>query len=197
MFRVMSVLMAAAAFFIGVQAASAQYYGPVNYYDAPPRGNDYEERYDGYGPPPYYDELDERAEPEGYEDRLPFLREHRYHGRPPYGAGYGYGAPRYYEDDSRYRDEYYDEYYLEDDLPPRPAYRDDRAREALSSGDESGTPPERRGFNPRRPHLGDGTDAPSAQFYARRPRSCGEFYYWDGRACVDARKYPPYIGPRP
>jgi len=193
MFRVMSVLMAAAALFIGVQAASAQYYGPVDYYDAPPRGYDYEERYDGYGPPPYYDELDERAGSGGYEERLPFLREHRYRGRPPYGAGYGYGTPRYYEDDPRYRDGYY----LEEDLPPHPAYRDDRAREALSSGDESGTPPQRRGFDPRRLHLGDGTDAPKEQFYARRPRSCGEFYYWDGRACVDARKYPPYVGPRP
>ena len=54
-----------------------------------------------------------------------------------------------------------------------------------------------RGFDPRRPHLGDGTDAPSEQHYPLRPRSCGEFYYWDGRACVDARKYPPYVGPKP
>ena len=193
MFRVLSVLMAAAALLIGVQAASAQYYGPVDYYDAPPRGYDYEDRYDRYGPPPYYDELDDRVGPERYEESPPFLSERYYRDRPPYGAGYGYGAPRYYEDDPRYGDEYY----LDEDLPPRPAYRDERARETLSSGDESGTPPQRRGFDPRRPHLGDGTDAPSAQFYARRPRSCGEFYYWDGRACVDARKYPPYVGPRP
>ena len=29
-----------------------------------------------------------------------------------------------------------------------------------------------------------------------RPSSCGEFYYWNGEACVDARYYDPYLGPR-
>jgi hypothetical protein len=29
-----------------------------------------------------------------------------------------------------------------------------------------------------------------------RPASCGEFHYWNGQACVDARYNNPYIGPR-
>ena len=29
-----------------------------------------------------------------------------------------------------------------------------------------------------------------------RPTSCGVYRYWDGEGCVDARKYPPYVGPR-
>lgn len=31
---------------------------------------------------------------------------------------------------------------------------------------------------------------------AERPRSCGEFRYWDGTRCLDARYDPPYTGPR-
>ena len=189
MSRVLTVLMAAGAMLAGAQAASAQYYGPVDYYDAPPRA--YEERYERYGPPPryyedpaYYDERDYYAEPGYEEEPLPFLPERRYRDRPRYGDPYGYDRPRRY-----YRGPRYDDYYL----PPR-GYADDDARDALTPPDE----PDRkeRGFDPRRPHLGDGTDAPSEQFYPRRPRSCGEYYYWDGSACVDARKYPPYVGPR-
>ncbi|MGH6734675.1 MAG: hypothetical protein ACRECX_01145 [Methyloceanibacter sp.] len=29
-----------------------------------------------------------------------------------------------------------------------------------------------------------------------RPLSCGEFRYWNGTACVDARYNTPYLGPR-
>lgn len=29
-----------------------------------------------------------------------------------------------------------------------------------------------------------------------RPRSCGEFHYWNGVACVDARYNDPYLGPK-
>jgi hypothetical protein len=29
-----------------------------------------------------------------------------------------------------------------------------------------------------------------------RPASCGEFHYWNGEACVDARYNNPYLGPR-
>jgi hypothetical protein len=29
-----------------------------------------------------------------------------------------------------------------------------------------------------------------------RPLSCGEYHYWDGQACVDARFNKPYLGPR-
>lgn len=30
-----------------------------------------------------------------------------------------------------------------------------------------------------------------------RPASCGEFRFWNGVACVDARYNKPYLGPRP
>jgi hypothetical protein len=29
-----------------------------------------------------------------------------------------------------------------------------------------------------------------------RPLSCGEFHYWNGQACVDARYNNPYLGPK-
>lgn len=29
-----------------------------------------------------------------------------------------------------------------------------------------------------------------------RPASCGQYRYWDGDRCVDARYHNPYIGPR-
>ncbi len=29
-----------------------------------------------------------------------------------------------------------------------------------------------------------------------RPASCGQFRFWNGEACVDARYYDPYLGPR-
>ncbi len=29
-----------------------------------------------------------------------------------------------------------------------------------------------------------------------RPRSCGEFRYWNGERCVDARYNPPHLGPK-
>lgn len=29
-----------------------------------------------------------------------------------------------------------------------------------------------------------------------RPVSCGEYRYWDGERCVDARYHTPYVGPR-
>ncbi len=29
-----------------------------------------------------------------------------------------------------------------------------------------------------------------------RPTSCGEFHFWNGEACVDARFNDPYIGPK-
>jgi hypothetical protein len=30
-----------------------------------------------------------------------------------------------------------------------------------------------------------------------RPLSCGEYHYWNGEACVDARYNDPYLGPKP
>ena len=29
-----------------------------------------------------------------------------------------------------------------------------------------------------------------------RPVDCGEYHYWNGEYCVDARSVPPYVGPR-
>lgn len=29
-----------------------------------------------------------------------------------------------------------------------------------------------------------------------RPSNCGEFRYWNGHRCADARLEPPYVGPR-
>jgi hypothetical protein len=29
-----------------------------------------------------------------------------------------------------------------------------------------------------------------------RPASCGKYRYWNGERCADARREPPYIGPR-
>lgn len=29
-----------------------------------------------------------------------------------------------------------------------------------------------------------------------RPANCGEFRYWNGEYCADAREHPPYVGPR-
>ena len=29
-----------------------------------------------------------------------------------------------------------------------------------------------------------------------RPLSCGEYHYWDGERCLDARYNKPYLGPR-
>ncbi len=160
MLRVLSVFMAAGTMLAGVQAASAQYHGPVAYRDAAPRY--YGEHYERYDAPRYY------------EDRRPYLSGHRYH------------RPLYYEQ------------YPEDDLFIRPRYPDHYGDDRVVREEEPGTFREsEQGFDPRRPHLGDGTDAPDEQYYARRPRSCGEYYYWDGRACVDARKYPPYVGPKP
>lgn len=29
-----------------------------------------------------------------------------------------------------------------------------------------------------------------------RPASCGKYRYWNGEYCADARRSPPYVGPR-
>jgi hypothetical protein len=34
---------------------------------------------------------------------------------------------------------------------------------------------------------------PLAEVVPVRPRSCGEFRYWDGARCVDARRFPPDV----
>jgi len=37
---------------------------------------------------------------------------------------------------------------------------------------------------------------PVVRIIPARPASCGEFHYWDGEHCVDARYNDPYLGPR-
>jgi hypothetical protein len=32
--------------------------------------------------------------------------------------------------------------------------------------------------------------------YRWRPSSCGEYRYWKGSCCVDARRHRPYVGPK-
>lgn len=164
---------------VGPYARPAPYPGdtPAAYggYDEPdyrPVGPRY---YDGYARPP-------RRYHDGYGRYDGYDRRERY-----YDGGYVDRPPRY-------DDPGYGAYYP----PAYPGYPDDEAEDALVPPEAEGPAEERdRGFDPRRLHLGDGTDAPAEQFYAQRPRSCGEYYYWDGQACVDARKYPPYVGPKP
>lgn len=38
--------------------------------------------------------------------------------------------------------------------------------------------------------------APVVVMVPARPASCGEYRYWNGVACVDARYNTPYLGPR-
>lgn len=155
----------------GIDAYDAGYYGM---------------RYRGYD---RYIDVDRRA----YADELREYPRARY--EQDYYDEDGYAPP--------YASEY-DEYDRYEELPERhhrPEYHlddvPDYADEPLHD-EEPGTVRKRdRGFDPRRPHLGDGTDAPLRSHYPARPRSCGEYYYWDGRACVDARRYPPYVGPKP
>jgi hypothetical protein len=72
--------------------------------------------------------------------------------------------------------------------PPRPVYRDDD-------------------YVPVRPYprYGYAPPPPPPVYYAPpvvewvpppRPASCGQYRYWDGDRCRDARWAPPYVGPR-
>jgi hypothetical protein len=169
MSRILAIMLLAAGMTGGAAAANAEY----------------RPDYAGYYGPRYIEGdryiAEQRAAYYDYRRPVYHRRRRRYY------DSYDAPAPRYYEG--------YDDYYL-DDLPERRGYYDGYADDPVYQ-EEPGTARRRdRGFDPRRPHLGDGTDAPSEQFYPRRPRSCGEYYYWDGTACVDARKYPPYVGPK-
>ncbi len=46
------------------------------------------------------------------------------------------------------------------------------------------------------PPIVDGVPVAPIVVLPPRPASCGEFRYWNGVACVDARYNNPYIGPR-
>jgi len=78
------------------------------------------------------------------------------------------------------------EYYDDDDddyfvyAPPRPRYY--------------APPPGFTGFVPAPP---PGYEPPGYGYLLPpRPLSCGKFRYWNGRFCADARRDPPYTGPR-
>jgi len=40
------------------------------------------------------------------------------------------------------------------------------------------------------------TDGDAVIIAPVRPLSCGEYHYWNGVACVDARYNDPYLGPK-
>ena len=41
-----------------------------------------------------------------------------------------------------------------------------------------------------------GLSEPLVMIVSVRPVSCGQYRYWDGDRCVDARYHTPYLGPR-
>ncbi len=74
---------------------------------------------------------------------------------------------RYADDDYYYSPEY--------DLPPPPVVR----------------------VYPDAPPPAAGYEPPVYGWLAPpRPASCGKYRYWNGEYCADARRDPPYIGPR-
>lgn len=52
-------------------------------------------------------------------------------------------------------------------------------------------PPQARGY----PQPPDGDVVPE-WLPPPRPANCGEYKYWNGTYCADAREQPPYVGPR-
>ena len=47
------------------------------------------------------------------------------------------------------------------------------------------------------PNLAEGgLNPPIVRIVPARPTSCGEYRYWNGDRCVDARYNDPYLGPR-
>lgn len=63
----------------------------------------------------------------------------------------------------------------------------------------------RRIYRPRSYRYHGGPPSPPIQRYELRPiapplppapSNCGEYHYWNGSYCADARHEPPYVGPR-
>jgi hypothetical protein len=58
----------------------------------------------------------------------------------------------------------------------------------------------RYGVLPTAPAVADDavveTDDGTVVIAPLRPLSCGEYHYWNGVACVDARYNDPYLGPK-
>jgi len=140
----------------------------VGYYDYDPAYYWYYDQY--YGGSSYYDYS-------GYYDGC-------YRSRSRYNRGcysrsyYDNGGNGDYDDDNGYyEDDYYSEYsdyFWRDYYKPQPTrYYGTRAPREAYERDEFWTwlPPS-------------------------KPSSCGEFHYWNGHACVDARHFKPYIGPK-
>lgn len=85
---------------------------------------------------------------------------------------------------------------------PRPALEQDRAPivaishryDDIYDDDEFDDPPPPPRADPYPPP----PDAePAIEFLPPpRPANCGEFRYWNGEYCADARVQPPYTGPR-
>lgn len=87
-------------------------------------------------------------------------------------AQYSYFDDRYYDDPYRPRRIYPPSYYYG---PPRPY--------------------EPRAFRDYAPRVYDYT--PPAYFEeSARPTSCGQYRYWNGEYCADARYERPYLGPK-
>lgn len=58
-------------------------------------------------------------------------------------------------------------------------------------------PPPPARIDPGAPPLVSGYEPPVYGWLAPpRPASCGKYRYWNGEYCADARRDPPYIGPR-
>lgn len=59
--------------------------------------------------------------------------------------------------------------------------------------DEVYDPPPQRGYRDGPPPADDLTPE---WLPPPRPANCGEYKYWNGEYCADAREQPPYVGPR-
>ena len=88
----------------------------------------------------------------------------------------------YWDEDPRYEDPRYFE-----PAPPRRFYR------PRSFGYRLG-PPVYQGVSPA-PIYGYEL-RPIAPPLPPAPSNCGEYHYWNGSYCADARREPPYVGPR-
>lgn len=69
-------------------------------------------------------------------------------------------------------------------------YYDDDADDE-EDRDDPPPPPEARGY----PQPPEGDVVPE-WVPPPRPANCGEYKYWNGAYCADAREQPPYVGPR-
>lgn len=90
---------------------------------------------------------------------------------------------RWYRDDDYYDDDGYVGAYVDD------AYVDD--------GEYDPPPPARRIYRQAPPPIVV-YEPPVYGWISPppRPASCGEYHYWNGTRCADARWDPPYTGPR-